>query len=323
MARKINFKSRVAESLGKNDAIAFQQTILNRLNEGFNRKKVNIVSEMLIEGDLESQIVNQIAATASSFGCNDAVYDMGVMDLRFSNKTAVDQFVEQLDDIDGIDYFEVSDPSIDGQDDTGATDLEYEGNRPVYEVSIFLDTDQVSLVSDINSYLDGIDDIQEGKEMDDEEDPEEDEDEDEECDDPEEDDEMDDEEDPEDEMEEGCKGKKGKKSVNESFKPMDFESIIDSKSLNEFLTIKTAHWDQALKRAKVSTDKICPPGRTGADCKTILTAQQKMQLRKRMAAHLKKLSGARRARMATHAAATSAFIKQHNLMSKSAAKAKM
>lgn len=321
MARKINFKSKVAESLGKSDAIEFQQIIRSRLNESLNRKKYGIVSEMLVEEDFESQVVNQLAATASSFGCNDAVYDMGVMDIRFSDPNAVKQFVEKLDEVDGIDYFEVNEPAIDGQNDTGASDLEYQGNKPVYEVTVYLDVDQVSLVSDIDSYMNGIDSFQEAKEMDDEEEMEDEDemDDDEECDD-------DEDEDDEDEMDEGCKGKKGKEKVEEGSgvkESIDFDVILDKSSLNEFLTIKTAHWDQALKRAKVSTDKICPPGRTGADCKTVLTAQQKMQLRKRMAAHLKKLSGARRSRMAVHAAATSAFIKQHNLMSKSAAKAGM
>ena len=42
-----------------------------------------------------------------------------------------------------------------------------------------------------------------------------------------------------------------------------------------------------------------------------------------MAMHLKKLSKARRAKMASHGASTRAFIQQHNLMSKSAAKAKL
>lgn len=301
MARKINFRSKVAESLGKSDAIGFQQIIRNKLNESLNLKKYYIISEMLVEEDFESQVVNQLASTAASFGSNDAVYDMGVMDIRFNDPKAVKQFVEKLDDITGIDYFEINEPVMDGQNDTGASDLEYQGNKPVYEVTIYLDVDQISLVSDIDSYMNGIDSFQESKKMDDEEDDE--------MDDEEEDDEMDDED------EEVCES-----SLKES---SDFNTIIDTISLNEFLTVKTAHWDQALKRAKVSTDKICPPGRTGPDCKTILTAQQKMQLRKRMAAHLKKLSGAHRSKMALHAAATSAFIKQHNLMSKSAAKAKM
>lgn len=308
MARKIKFKSMVAESLGANDVTTFQHIVRDRLNESLNAKKVEIISEMLVEGDTESQIVQRIASAAASFGSNDAVYDMGVLDVRFSDANAVVQFTKQLDEVDGVDYYEVSDPVVDGQNDTGATDLEYQGNKPVYEVTVYLDLDQVSLVPDIDSYFSGLEQVQEGKKMDDEEECEEDE------------DESEDEESDEDEDEDEESDEEDEDEVNESF---DFDTIMDKVSLHEFLTVKTAHWDQTLKRAKVSTDKICPPGRTGADCKTVLTAQQKMQMRKRMAAHLKKLSGAMRSRMAGHASATRAFIRQHNLTSKSAARAKM
>ena len=96
---------------------------------------------------------------------------------------------------------------------------------------------------------------------------------------------------------------------------------MDKIQLDEFLTVKTAHWNKALKKVTASTDKICPPGKTGPDCKTSLSAQQKMAMRSRMISHLKRLSGKMRSKMASHAAATSSFIKQHNLTSKSSAKA--
>ena len=307
MARKINFRSRVAEVLDTSDAISFQTIIKNKLNESLNLKKLRLVEEVISENDSESFIVNQLAATASSFGGNDAVYDMGVMDIRFNDPKAVKHFTEQLDGVDGVDYYEINGPEISVDNDTGETDLEYQGNKPVYEVTVYLDFDNVSLSSDIDAYMESLntesddaDSVNEGKKMeDDSEDSEDDEDmedsEDDEC------------EDDEDEMKES----------------IDFQTIIDSVSLNEFLTVKTAHWNQSLKKAVASTDKVCPPGRTGADCKTILTAQQKMELRKRMSAHLRKLSKSKRTKMSAHASATSAFIKQHNLMSKSAAKAKL
>jgi hypothetical protein len=243
------------------------------------------------------------------------VYDMGVMDIKFNDANAIKHFTEQLDQIEGIDYYEISDPTVDLENDTGAMDLEYQGNKAVYEVTVYLDIENVALPSDIDSYLENLDQFDEAacgskkkkekiQEADDE------------TDDESEDDEMDDEEDEgeEDEMddEEECK----KESLQ-------FSTIFDKVSLHEFLVVKTAHWNQQMHKDVASTDKVCPPGRTGADCKTVLTAQQKMALRKRMAAHLKKMSGTRRSRMASHAASTRAFIKQHNLMSKSAAKAKL
>lgn len=310
MARKISFKKVVAESLGSNDVATFQTAFKRRLIETLNRKKVDLVTEVL--SDLyedENTIVNQLASTALSFGGNDAVYDMGVMDIRFNDPNAVKNFTSKLEEINGIDYFEINGPDMDGLNDTGASDLEYQGNKAVYEVTVYLDLDQVNLAQDIDSYMESLEStdnekITEGKKADAEDDEEDDE-----CLD-ESEDEEDDEEEDEDEEDEEC--------MDES---LDLVDIVNKVQLKEFLTIKTAHWDQELKKSRVSTDKICPPGRTGPDCKTILSAQQKMELRKRMASHLKKMSKAHRSRMASHAAATSAFIKQHHLASKSAAKA--
>lgn len=360
MARKISFRTRVAECLDKGDASTFQSLINNKLVENLDIKKIGLISEMITEEDNESQIVSQLAATASSYGGNDMVYDMGVMDIRFNNPNAIKNFTEQLDKIDGVDYYEIQEPSISSENDTGATDLEYQGNKPVYEVTVYLNLDNVALPSDLDTYLENLDQFDEacgkkkkkavnekckqemGKKSDEE---------------------SNDESDDGEEMEEGCKKKKpvveGCKKKGEVVNPEDemgdemgdeesedemddeecddseecddttkkesiqFSTIFDKVALHEFLTVKTAHWNQAMHKDLASTDKVCPPGRTGADCKTVLTAQQKMALRKRMAAHLKKLSGTRRSRMATHASATREFIKQHNLMSKSAAKARL
>ena len=309
MARKINFRTRVAESLEAGDASTFQTLIKNRLTSKLNEQKIDIISEIVSDKDAESQIVNQLAATASSFGGNDAVYDMGVMDICFDNAEAVKHFTEQLDGVDGVDYYEINGPEISGNNDTGGSDLEYQGNKEVYEVVIYLDLDGVSLPSDVEGYMGELENLEKAcqskkKKVVSEKS----------CDDDEEDDETDDEEDDETDDEEDDENMK---------ESLDFTTIVDRVALQEFLTIKTAHWNQALKKDVIATQKVCPPGRTGADCKTVLTAQQKMELRKRMAMHLKKMSKARRAKMASHASATKDFIKQHNLMSKSAAKAKM
>ena len=321
MARKINFRSRVAESLEAGDASTFQTLIKNRLTSKLNEQKIDIISEIVSDKDAESQIVNQLAATASSFGGNDVVYDMGVMDISFDNAEAVKHFTEQLDGVEGVDYYEINGPKISGSEDhTGATDLEYQGNREVYEVVIYLDLDGVSLPTDVEGYMGELENFEEackGKkkkvvsekacEPSDEEDDES-------------SDEEDSENDEEDEEDDETSDEEDLENMKES---LDFTTIVDNVALQEFLTIKTAHWNQALKKDVVATQKVCPPGRTGADCKTVLTAQQKMELRKRMSMHLKKMSKARRSKMASHAHSTQAFIKQHNLMSKSAAKAKM
>lgn len=312
MARKISFRTKVAECLEKSNAITFQSIINNKLVESLNIKKIDLISEMVLEQDTESKLVSQLSATAKSFGGNDVAYGVGVMDIKFNDASAVQNFTEQLDQIDGIEYYEVGKPSIDTESDTGASDLEFQGNKAVYEVTVYLNMDQVSLPSDIDSFLENLDQFNEAcgkkktklqEEMDDDESDEEDG----------EDESYEDEDEDEADEEDGeCK----KESLN-------FNTIFDKVALNEFLTVKTAHWNQAMHKAVAKTDRICPPGRTGADCKTILSAQQKMELRKRMAAHLKKMTGKRRSIMATHASATRAFIKQHNLMSKSAAKAKI
>lgn len=312
MARKISFRTKVAESLDSGDVSTFQTLINKKLVESLDVKKIGLISEMITEQDFESQIVSQLSATAKSYGGDDMIYDTGVMEIKFTSPDAIKNFTEQLDQIDGIDYYEISDPSEDLDNDTGATDLEYQGNKAVYEVTIYLDVDHVSLPSDINSYLESLDQFDEScakknkkkiQEAEDEEDSE---------------DEMDDEEDDDEEDDEDSED--DEECQKES---LQFSTIFDKVALHEFLTVKTAHWNQAMHKAVAKTDKVCPPGRTGADCKTVLTAQQKMALRKRMAAHLKKLSGSRRKIMATHASATKEFIKQHNLMSKSAAKAKL
>ena len=307
MARKISFRTKVAECLDKGDASTFQSLINSKLVESLDIQKIRIISEMLMEQDFESQIVSQLSASALSYGGNDMVYDMGVMDIKFNDADAIKNFTEQLDQIDGIDYYEISEPKADLDNDTGATDLEYQGNKPVYEVTVYLDIENVALPQDIDSYFESLDQVEEAcgkkkkKSMNEkcaEEDSEE----------------MDDSE------EEDSEEDDSEEVQKESLK---FSTIFDKVALHEFLTVKTAHWNQAMHKAVAKTDKVCPPGRTGPDCKTVLTAQQKMLLRKRMAAHLKKLGGRKRSLMATHASATKAFIKQHNLMSKSAAKAKL
>lgn len=307
MARKISFRTKVAECLDKGDASTFQSLINSKLVEKLDIHKIHIISEMLTEQDFESQIISQLSASALSYGGNDMVYDMGVMDIKFNDANAIKNFTEQLDQIDGIDYYEISEPKADLDNDTGATDLEYQGNKPVYEVTVYLDIDSISLPQDIDSYFEGLDQVEEAcgkkkKSMN------------EKCDD-EDSEEMDDSE--EEDSEEDDSEEEVKKES------LEFSTIFDKVALHEFLTVKTAHWNKTMHKAVAKTDKVCPPGRTGADCKTVLSAQQKMELRKRMAAHLKKLSGRKRSLMATHASATKAFIKQHNLMSKSAVKAKL
>ena len=319
MARKISFRTKVAECLDKGDASTFQSLINSKLVESLDIQKIRIISEMLTEQDFESQIVSQLSASALSYGGNDMVYDMGVMDIKFNDADAIKNFTEQLDQIDGIDYYEISEPKADLDNDTGATDLEYQGNKPVYEVTVYLDIENVALPQDIDSYFEGLDQVEEAcgkkkksmnEKMDDSEEDDSEEDDSEEEDSEEMDDSEEDSE--EDDSEEEVK----KESL-------EFSTIFDKVALHEFLTVKTAHWNQAMHKAVAKTDKVCPPGRTGPDCKTVLTAQQKMLMRKRMAAHLKKMGGRMRSLMATHASATKAFIKQHNLMSKSAAKAKL
>lgn len=316
MARKISFRTKVAECLDKGDASTFQSLINNKLVECLNIKKIDLVSEMLTEQDTESKIVSKLSATAKSFGGNDMVYNLGVMDVKFNDADAIKNFTEQLDQIDGIEYYEVSNPTFENNEG-GATDLEYQGVQPVYEVTVYLDIENVSLPSNLDAYLENLDQFDEAcaskkkksklqEKMDKEGEEEDEMDEEDDDDDDEEEDEMDDEED------DDCK----KESL-------EFSTIFDKVALHEFLTVKTAHWSQAMHKAVAKTDKVCPPGRTGPDCKTVLTAQQKMAMRKRLAAHLKKMSGQKRSRMASHAASTRAFIKQHNLMSKSAAKAKL
>jgi len=327
MARKISFRTKVAECLDKGDASAFQSLINSKLVESLDIQKIRIISEMLMEQDFESQIVSQLSASALSYGGNDMVYDMGVMDIKFNDADAIKNFTEQLDQIDGIDYYEISEPKADLDNDTGATDLEYQGNKPVYEVTVYLDIENVALPQDIDSYFESLDQVEEAcgkkkkKSMNEkcaEEDSEEEDSE--EMDDSEEDSEEMDDSEEEDSEEEDSEEDDSEEVKKESLK---FSTIFDKVALHEFLTVKTAHWNQAMHKAVAKTDKVCPPGRTGADCKTVLTAQQKMAMRKRMAAHLKKMSGVKRSKMASHAASTRAFIKQHNLMSKSAAKAEI
>lgn len=318
MARKISFRTKVAECLDKGDASTFQSLINSKLVESLDIQKIRIISEMLTEQDFESQIVSQLSASALSYGGNDMVYDMGVMDIKFNDADAIKNFTEQLDQIDGIDYYEISEPKADLDNDTGETDLEYQGNKPVYEVTVYLDIENVALPQDIDSYFESLDQVEEAcgkkkkKSMNEkcaEEDSEE-------MDDSEEEDSEEDDSEEEDSEEDDSEEEVKKESLK-------FSTIFDKVALHEFLTVKTAHWNQAMHKAVAKTDKVCPPGRTGPDCKTVLTAQQKMLMRKRMAAHLKKLGGRKRSLMARHASATKAFIKQHNLMSKSAAKAKL
>jgi hypothetical protein len=301
MARKISFRTKVAECLDKGDASTFQSLFNNKLVESLDMKKIDLISGMIKEQDFESQIVSQLTATAQSYGGNDMIYNLGVMDIKFNDAGAIKDFTEQLDKIDGIDYYEIGEPVVDLENNTGGTDLEFQGNKAVYEVTVYLDLENVSLPSDIDTYIENLDQFDEaacGKKKKDKL--------------QEVKDESDDEEDEESDDEEECK----KESLQ-------FSTIFDKVALKEFLVVKTAHWNQQMHKAVAKTDKVCPPGRTGADCKTVLSAQQKMALRKRMLAHLKKLSRARRSKMASHASATKAFIKQHNLMSKSAAKAKL
>lgn len=302
MARKISFKTKVAECLERDDVSTFKTLINNKLSESLNIQKIHIISEMITEQDIESQLVNQLSSTALSYGGNDMAYNLGVMDVKFNDADAIKHFTEQLDKIDGVDYYEITDPVVDLDNNTGGTDLEYQGNKAVYEVTVYLDLENISLPSDIDRYFEDLDQFNESydKKVDDEDDDEDDDDED--------DDEDDEDDDDEDE------------SKNESLK---FSTIFDKIALQEFLVIKTAHWNQAAHKSLQSTDKVCPPGRTGPDCKTILTAQQKMALRKRMMSHLKKLSRSKRSKMASHASSTRDFIKQHNLMSKHAAKVKL
>ena len=96
---------------------------------------------------------------------------------------------------------------------------------------------------------------------------------------------------------------------------MSFERIFNKNHLREFVTIKTAKWDAKLKKAVAVSKKVCPPGKTGPDCKKVLTADQKAKMRKTLSKMLSKMSAIKIQKRAAHAATTRAFIKSKNLKS--------
>ena len=56
MARKISFRTKVAECLDKGDASTFQSLINNKLVENLDIQKICIISEMLTEQDFRAII---------------------------------------------------------------------------------------------------------------------------------------------------------------------------------------------------------------------------------------------------------------------------
>jgi len=296
MARKINFRSKIAESLEKGDASTFQSLFKKKLTDSLNEKMIDIISEIASGYNTdESSMVNQIVMAAKSYGGNDPIYELGVLSIMFNSKLGAEQFTEQLDNMDFVDSYEIDTGQVikAGSSD-GANELENaDGVSEECDLLIYLDFDSIPMVSDIDGYLSGFnEEVDEGKKCGGDKNK----------------------KDKKEESEEKDEG--DEEELNESF---NFDTILEMSSLQEFLRIKTAHYSNALKRAVKSTDTICPPGRTGVDCKQILTAQEKAALRKRLTLHMKRLSVGRRAKMSKHGAMTRQFIKQNNLMARSAA----
>jgi hypothetical protein len=291
MARKINFRSKVAESLKENDAIAFQTLIKQKLIEKFNNKAIDTICESLSTFDNEGSMVTAISTASKTYGGFNPVYEMGLLNISFSNKDAPEHFAEQLDKLDYVEYYEIT-PKSSYIEEGGATDLEYDGFTESYDMNIFFDLDSVSLPANIDQFLESLD--EEKKK----------------C---KEEDEMDDEE-SEDEMDDE------KEDMNEV---LNIANVFNKESIQELLKIKTAHWNAGLKRVTRDTETVCPPGKTGPDCSRVLTAQEKEALRIRLSKHMRTLSSGKKKKMISHAQATRAFVAQNNLTSKYSAKQKL
>lgn len=231
MARLMNFRTLVAESLEEGDAMKFKDVIREKLSRIYIKQQKGIVRNIREQSDPETAMVVQVESASKSYGAKNFIYDQGVLTITVPNGQAALNLSSYLDENDNVDSYEISKVGEFGED--GATDLEKlsEGEECDYEVTVYFNTDNVRFEAfDITEMKD-----------------EEDEDEDDESDDEDEDDESDDEDDDEDTKDEGKKCKK--KSMTESFEEIDYREWLDE--VERITTFRAG-----LKKIKMQ----CPPG---------------------------------------------------------------
>lgn len=225
MARRMNFRTLVAESLEAGDAMKFKDVIREKLYKTYLNHQKSIVTSIQEQGDPETSMVIQVESASKSYGGKDFMYDQGVLSVTVPTGQAALNFANYLDENENVDSYEVW--RIDETDQGGPTDLEklVEGDDSDYEFTVYFVTDNVRFES-----------FELSEQMDDEEEDEEDGEgeSDSECED-------------EGEMEEGkCKKKA---PMQESFEPIDYRDWLDE-------VTKVVTFQAGLKKIKLQ----CPPG---------------------------------------------------------------
>lgn len=242
MARLMNFRTLVAESLEAGDAMKFKEIFKEKLEDSYIRQQKTIVEGIHEQTDPEASMVTAIQSAGKSYGAKQFVYDQGVLSVTVPTGQSALDFANFLDENENVDSYEVYKVVEDG--DEGATDLEkmVEGDESDYEFTVYLVTDNVRF----EAY-----EIEEQMKSDEEESSE---DESAEEDSTESSEDENAEEDSEDsgkcekDMEEGKCGKK-KKAVMETFEPMDYRDWLTE-------VAKVVTFQAGLKKIKMQ----CPPG---------------------------------------------------------------
>ena len=251
MARKISFRERVAECLSKSDASTFQSLFSNKLTESLDMKKIGIIMEMNLREENVDELttITEISSLAKSFGSINANYAMGVLVCYFDNQQAVNDFTSKLDETSNVDSYETNEI---GQGETGGpTDLEMEGDKPIIEVTVYLNDDIVNIVPE-SEYNDLLKQVMESKSCDSEEE----EDDSEEEDDEEEDSKEEDDSEEEDSKEEDDSEEEDDKKTNES---LSFDDLL----MNEAINAKFAQYNTKMHKVVIVAKKMakCGPGK--------------------------------------------------------------
>lgn len=195
MARLVSFRTQVAESLEKGDAMKFREVFTSRLLEAYSYHQRGLVRQLIEQEDPEMKIVTAIQAAAKSFGGHGFIYDQGLLGVLVpvgESAAGFASYLDGCDDVSSYDEDELSTP-VTSDSPTGL-----EGGEGINEIHFSIELNPESVVE-----FTGHMELEEAKkcvkEEDDEEDMEDEEDEDEEEDDEEE--ELDEEEDMDEEDE--------------------------------------------------------------------------------------------------------------------------
>jgi hypothetical protein len=142
MARLVSFRTQVAESLEKGDAMKFREVFTSRLLESYNSQQRGLVRQLIEQEDPEMKIVTAIQAAAKSFGGHGFIYDRGLLGVLVPVGESASGFANYLDgcdDVSSYDEDEVSTPVT----SESPTDLEGGEGRNEIHFSIELNPESV------------------------------------------------------------------------------------------------------------------------------------------------------------------------------------